>query len=83
MERVKQLANLAAQMEGAFLSNLEKRDAEFYNLLKARQDIRLARAGVRLQDLRLRQAEDEVRLSELQKQSAEIQFRYYDSWLRG
>lgn len=81
VERAKQLANLAAQMEGAFLSNLEKRDAELYNLLKARQDIRLARAGVRLQDLRLRQAEDEVRLSELQKQSAEIQVSYYSAWL--
>jgi streptogramin lyase len=81
IERSKQLANIASQMEAAFLSALEKTDAERYSLLKARQDAQLARAGVRLQTLRIRQAEDEVGLAELQQESAEIQFQYYEDWL--
>ena len=81
IERAKQLANMATQMEAAFLSTLEKRDAELYNQLKARQDIQLARAGVRLQNLRLRQAQNEVGLAELQKESAQIQAQMYQEWL--
>src|SRR5262249_34567949 len=64
VERAKQLVQLAEQMEAAMLSALEKRDAEAYNLLKARQDVQLTRAGVRLQDLRAREAEDGVKLAE-------------------
>ncbi len=81
IERSKQLANIAAQMEAAFLAALEKTEAERYSLLKARQDAQLARAGVKLQTLRVRQAEDEVDLAELQQESAEIQFQYYEDWL--
>ncbi len=81
IERAKQLANMAAQMEAALLAALEKRDVELYNLLKARQGVQLARAGVKLQNLRLRQARDEVELAELQRESAEIQAQTYKEWL--
>jgi len=81
IERTKQLVNIAAQVEAAFLSALEKRDIEYYNLLKARQDIRLARAGVRLQDLQFHQAQDEVKLAELQRESAQIQAQTYQEWI--
>jgi hypothetical protein len=42
IERTKQLVGLAQQIEAAFLSAIEKTEAEQYNLLKARQDVRLA-----------------------------------------
>ena len=53
MERAKQLVTIAQQIEAAFLSALERRDAEAYSLLKARQDQELCRAGLKLQDLRV------------------------------
>jgi hypothetical protein len=81
VERAKQLAQLAAQMEAAMLSAFEKRDAELYNLLKARQDVKLTRAGVRLQDLRVREAEDGVKLAQLQQERAQIQDEYFQGLL--
>jgi hypothetical protein len=81
IERAKHLAGLAQQVEAAYLSNLEKRDAESYSMLKARQDLRLARAGVKLQDLRVMNAEDGVQLSELQEERAEKQVEHYAGML--
>lgn len=82
IERAKQLVSLAQQIEAAFLSALEKRDAELYNLLKSRQDIQLTRSGVRMQGLRLKEARDGVKLAELQKDRVEIQFDHYDGLIR-
>lgn len=81
IDRAKQLVNIAVQMENAFLSALEKKDAGLYEQLKARQDLQLAQSGVKLQNLRLRQAKDEIGLAELQRNSAEIQFGYYEDWI--
>lgn len=81
IERAKQLVQLAAQIEGAFLSALERRDAEAHTLLQARQQVGLAQAGVRLQDLRVGEANDGVRLAELQQQRAQIQTETYQDWL--
>lgn len=81
IERAKQMVSLAQQVEAAFLSALEKRDAEFYNLMKARQDIRTTRTGIRLQDLRIKVAEGEVKLSEFQKDRAQIQADHYKNLL--
>jgi hypothetical protein len=81
IERAKQLVSLAQQIEAAFLSTLEKRDAEYYQRLKAQQEIELAHAGVRLQDLRVREAQDNVTLSELQRDRAQIQLDYFDELL--
>jgi len=81
IERTKQLVSLAQQVEAAFLSSIEKRDAEFYNLMKARQDIRTTRAGIRLQDLRIKTAEGEVKLSELQKDRSQLQADNYKKLL--
>ena len=81
IERARQLAQLAAQMEAAMLAAFEKRDAELYNLLKARQDVKLTRAGVRLQDLRVREADDGVRLAQLQQERAQFQAGYFESQL--
>ncbi len=81
IERAKQLAQLAGQMEAAMLSALEKRDAEYYNLLKAKQDVTVTRAGVQLQTLRVSEAEDSVELAELQQERAQIQVDTYQEWI--
>src|SRR5262249_40979853 len=83
IERARQLTQLAIQAEASMLAALEKLDAEEYNLLKARQDVRLAHAQVRLQDLRVREASDGVKLAELQQQRAQIQRDYFQSLLNG
>ena len=73
IDRAKNLVSLAQQLEASFLSAIEKFDAESYNLLKARQDLEMAKASIRLQDLRVKEAKDGVKLSELQLQKSEIQ----------
>ncbi|WP_019501043.1 OmpL47-type beta-barrel domain-containing protein [Pseudanabaena sp. PCC 6802] len=78
IERAKQLVTIAQQIEAAFLAALEKLDAESYNLLKARHDMQLSRAGVRLQDLRITEAEGGVTLAQLQQQRSQIQTNHYD-----
>jgi hypothetical protein len=77
IQRARQIAGRASQMEAAFLAALEKRDNEYYKLMKAKQDVQLSRARVRLQDLRVREAEDNVVLAELQREQAEIQAEHY------
>jgi len=81
IERAKQLAQLAAQVEAAFLSALEKRDAEYYNLMKARQDLGLARAGVQLGDLRIQEASDGVTLANMNQDRSSLQVDYYQGQL--
>jgi hypothetical protein len=82
IERARQLANMAQQMESYFLSALEKRDAEMYQRLKAGQEVELTRAGVRLNQLKVREAEEGIVMAELQRDRAEIQEEHYTS-IRG
>lgn len=77
IERAKQLVNLAAQMEAVLLNTLEKSDQEAYNLLKARQDLGLSEANVRLQTLRVSEASHSITLAEKQKDRAEVTSNYY------
>lgn len=81
IQRAKELAAQAQQLESHMLASLEKRDAEAFTLLQARQDIQSARATVRLQDLRVKEAEDQVTLAELQQQRAEIEANHYQQLL--
>ncbi|NOT56073.1 MAG: hypothetical protein HOP18_15855 [Deltaproteobacteria bacterium] len=81
IERAKQLVTIAQQIEAAFLAALEKRDAEAYTLLKARQDMQLSHAGVQLQDLRVKEAEGGVKLAGLQQQRSQIQADYFQGLL--
>ncbi|MGI8783684.1 MAG: neuraminidase-like domain-containing protein [Acidobacteriota bacterium] len=78
VERAKQLAQTAGQIEGSMLAAIEKRDAEAYTMLRARQDSDLLRSQVRLQDLRITEAESGVRLAQLQEERTEIQL---DHWM--
>lgn len=77
IERAKQLVAIAQQVEAAFLSTLERLDAEAYSLLRARQDIQLSRSGVRLQDLRFKESSDGVTLAKLQQQRSQIQTAHF------
>jgi hypothetical protein len=77
IERAKQLVGQAQQLETAYLSALEKRDTEAYNLLKARQDLSLARASVRLHDMQVIVANDGVTLANLQQQQQADQVDHY------
>jgi hypothetical protein len=63
------------------LSALEKRDAEHYSLLRARQEFGLAQAGVRLQELRVTEAEGSETLADLQIDRAQIQADTYKEWI--
>ena len=81
IDRAKQLAQQAVQFEAAFLSALEKSDKEAFDLLNARANVRLAQAGVRLQDLRVTEARDGVKSAELQRGRASIQAKTYEDWL--
>lgn len=83
MERARQLVSLAQQAEAALLSALEKRDAESYSLLKARQDIAVSRATIQLQDLRINEAEGGIDLAELQLERSELMEDQYADWLSG
>ena len=82
IERAKQLVQLAGQIEATFLSALVQRDVEAYNLLKVRQELNLAQAGVRLQSLRVTEANDGVTLAGLQKKRAEIQVENYNNLIQ-
>src|SRR5262249_7785304 len=64
------------------LAALEKRDAEAYNLLKARQDVRLSRASIRLQDLRVAEAQGGVDLAKLQRDRAQKQEDHFEEMLK-
>ena len=81
IERTKQFVAIAQQIEASFLAALEKLDAENYNLMKAKQDLELAGAGVKLQKLRLTEAKDNVGLAELQRERAQLQMNHYQSLL--
>jgi receptor-binding and translocation channel-forming TcA subunit of Tc toxin/ABC toxin-like protein len=82
IERAKQLAAQAQQIEAAYLSALEKSDAETYTLLKARQDMSLAAASTRLQDLRVVEAQDGVTVASLQQQQHQDQADHYTALIQ-
>ena len=81
IERAKELAQQAGQLEALFLGAAEKRDEAAYSLMNARHELTLAQSQVRLQDLRLSEANHGVKLAELQEQRAMIQLTTYQEWI--
>ncbi len=79
--RAKELAQQAAQVEALYLGAAEKRDAASYTRLKARQELSFSTAQVRLQSLRVAEANTGVKLAEMQGQRALIQQQTYQSWI--
>jgi Tc toxin complex TcA C-terminal TcB-binding domain/ABC toxin N-terminal region len=72
-ERAKQLVQLAVQIEASLLGTLERRDAAAYDELRARQDLALAEAGLRLKDLQLAQASEGLTAATIASRRADLQ----------
>ena len=81
IERAKQLQTYAERLESALINVLEKQDQARYNILKARQDLDMAKAGVNLQKLRVNEATAGVDLANSQKKSATTRYNHYDELL--
>jgi hypothetical protein len=78
IERARQLVQLAAQIEASMLDALRQRDVTAYDELRARRDLALQQAGVRLKDLDVTRAGDTVQLAGLQRDRAVAQRKYLD-----
>ncbi|TSJ44731.1 neuraminidase-like domain-containing protein [Fluviicola chungangensis] len=81
IERAKQLVSQAQQLESQFLSTLEKEDAENYSQLRARQDLQTAKATVKLQDMRVKQALNEETVADLQLDKVQFIQDNYNNWI--
>ncbi|MBD80524.1 MAG: hypothetical protein CL840_16525 [Crocinitomicaceae bacterium] len=79
--RAKELTQVAQQLESVYLASLEKKDAETYTLLKAKQDLKLSKEGVKLSDYKLRVSESEVDLAEIQRSRYELQVSELDAMI--
>jgi hypothetical protein len=77
IERTKQLVELARQMESSMLSFLASADQEKYQEVKARQDLALTQAALRLKDVQLLQADDGITAAQLQRDRAQLQADTY------
>jgi hypothetical protein len=82
IERAKELVRLAQQLESALLGALQSRDQAAYEILRARQDLDTARAGVRLKTLQVAEADHGVTLAELQRDRADLQRLEYERLIR-
>ncbi len=81
LARAKEQANYAGQMENQFLSLLEKYDAESFSILQAEQSLNLSTENIRLQDIRLKEAKEGVKLSSLQLSRSQISLEHYTGLL--
>lgn len=72
IERTKQLVALAQQIEAEYLSALEKFDQAAYRRFEANQALDLAQAGVKLQALRVQEADRGIVLARRQKGRADF-----------
>ncbi len=75
--KAKEQANYAIQMENSFLSLLEKYDAESFSLLQAEQNLNLSSENIRLQDIRLKEANQGFGLSILQLERSQISEEHF------
>jgi WD40 repeat protein len=83
IERARYLISVAQQFQGSLLASLEKFDAESYNLLKAKQDIKLQRSNVVLQSLRGKEARDSLTQAEKQADKVEFIKGHYEELING
>jgi hypothetical protein len=81
IERAKQLTNIAQQAEAFYLGLLEKTDNESYQLLQAKQTVKIAEQTVKLQDLRVNESQENINLTDLQIDRAQAQLSYYTDLL--
>ncbi|GAX61563.1 superfamily I DNA and RNA helicases and helicase subunit [Candidatus Scalindua japonica] len=83
IERAKYFITVAQQMDSKLLTALEKEDAEAYGLLKAEQHQKTANANIKLQELRVREAESTTELADLQREKAEVSIDYFLGLIQG
>jgi hypothetical protein len=83
IERAKNLVSIAQQVESAYLSALERRDAETYNVFQANHDIQVARSSIALADLKVADADINVTVAGLQQERAQIQSTFWGDRLSG
>jgi Tc toxin complex TcA C-terminal TcB-binding domain len=81
LERAKYLVSVAQQLEGSMLAAIEKGEEAEYSLMKAKQDVRLERSNVVLQNLQVKESEDGQTLAMKQKDRAEFQRSHFDGLL--
>jgi hypothetical protein len=81
IERARNLAQLAGQVEASYMSAMEKGEQAYADLQRARADLRVSQASVQLQTIRVNEAQDGVVLSNLQFQRALLQFNHYNDLL--
>ena len=77
IERARQLHGYAQQLEATYLSYLEKFDQERFNMIRAQQDLGIARAQVTLQELRKEEAQNQIDLADLQWDRADFIRQHY------
>jgi hypothetical protein len=73
IERSKQLITIAQQVEAAYLSALEKFDEKNYRRFEANQHIEIADMSVKLQDLRVTEAQRGITITQEQKERVQAQ----------
>jgi hypothetical protein len=79
IERARYYVSVAQQLESLLLQSYKEYDAEQYNLLRAKQDLKISRANIALQDLRIKEADDSIALAGLQTKRAELQRDQFQS----
>jgi hypothetical protein len=83
IERAKQITDLARQLETSMLEAILRRDDARYGELLAQHGLGMARAGVRLRELQVQEADGGVRLAELQRDTAGMHVAHYADLLAG
>ena len=83
VERARDLVQLAQQTESAMFAAIQAGDAERYSAFNAKQDLEAARANVKLQTLRVSEADSNIVLTELYRDRAQLQIQQYSEWLSG
>lgn len=81
IERAKQLVQLAEQIEGSLLAARQRLDEIAYSVLEARQELELADAGIRLQDLRIVESQSKITLATLAQTRAQFQAEHFTKLL--
>ncbi len=82
IERARYYVSIAQQLEILLLQSYEKFDAEQFNFLKAKQDLKVTEANLALQELRVNEATDGCILAQYQRTKSEFQHRYFDKLIQ-
>jgi hypothetical protein len=77
-QRAKDLVNMAQQLETSYLAALEKQDTAMYSEMRANQDLESANAAVKVETLKVSEAQDSATLASDQQKRASIQVNHYN-----